>query len=156
REFAAHRLAGLNVRILGASVAAAVLRGAIERALKGGAAVQAPADRAPTADEIHRTINDLSESARRVMKTAGVAVYVKAPGQVPLRAAVTWMSDAPMPDSPPHIPRVFELVLESRDAVVFPDLAAHPGSGVSRSAIVDAIRGLVAVPIISGSQTIGM
>src|SRR5439155_13195281 len=37
REFAAHRLAGLNVKILSGTVAPAVLRGAIERALRGSA-----------------------------------------------------------------------------------------------------------------------
>src|SRR5205814_8421565 len=36
REFASHRLAGLNVKVLSATAAPGILRGAIERALRGG------------------------------------------------------------------------------------------------------------------------
>ena len=164
REFAAHRLAGLNVKILSGSVAPAVLRGAIERALRGGAVTTQASgpSSAPTVDDIHRTMTELADRARELAGTAGVAVYLKARGQTQFRAAVTWASDVPMPDSPPHLPRVFDLVLESGDALVLPDLATQPLSGMARSttstasSVPDAVRGLVAVPIVnSDGQIVG-
>ena len=159
REFAVHRLAGLNVKILGGSVAPPVLRGAIERALRGGSSAARPAgwSAIPTVDEVHRTMTDLADKARELCGTPGVAVYLKAVGQTQFRAAVTWTSEVPMPDSPPHLPRVFDVVLDSGDALVMPDLAAHPLPGVPRSTGTDAVRGLVAVPIVSGAgQVVGV
>src|SRR5439155_27103456 len=109
REFAAHRLVGLNVKILSGSASPSVLRGAIERALRGTSdeprsVVAAPA---PTIEDIHQTMAGLADRARELSTAAGVAVYFKARGQKQFRAAVTWTSDVPMPDAPPHLPRVF-------------------------------------------------
>lgn len=154
REFASHRLAGLNVRILNGAVAHGVLRGAIERALKDGVGTPRPSGSppAPTVDEIHRTMSEAAARARELCATAGVAVYLKAPGQTQFRASVTWSSDAPIPDSLVHIPRVFDLVLESGEAVILPDLAMQPLSGVPQSTLQDAVRGLVAVPIVGSDE----
>jgi diguanylate cyclase (GGDEF)-like protein len=153
REFAAHRLAGLNVKVLSGTVSTAVLRGAIERALRGGGAARsaAPAGMA-AAEPIHRIMTELADQARELTRAAGVAVYFKATGEAKFRAAVTWASEAPMPDAPPHLPRVFDLVLESGDALVLPDLSDDARSGVPRSSLSDAIRGLVAVPIIGADE----
>src|SRR5262249_11525050 len=129
REFAAHRLAGLNVRILSGSVSTAVLRGAIERALRGAPhepRSMTPPSPPPTVEDIHRTMTELTDRVREVSSAAGVAVYYKPRGQKQFRAAVTWESDVPMPDAPPHLPRVFDLVIESRDPLVLPDLATQP------------------------------
>ena len=97
REFAAHRLAGLNVKILSGSVAPAVLRGAIERALRGGAATTRASSptSAPTVDDIHRTMTELADRARELAATAGVAVYLKASGHVGLGCADARLSTSP-------------------------------------------------------------
>jgi len=165
REFATHRLAGLNVRILSGSAAPAVLRGAIERALKGAtapvprpaAAANGPAANAAgsgAVDDMDRTIADLLARARQVCGAAGIAVYLRAPGQMQFRASVTWTSEVPMPDSPPHIPRVFDIVLETGDALVFPDLDEDSIPGLPRSLASDEVRGLVAVPVLEGDGQI--
>jgi diguanylate cyclase (GGDEF)-like protein len=155
REFAAHRLAGLNVRILSGSVSPSVLRGAIERALRGTFdEPRAVAPPPPTVEDIHLTMASLAERARELSTAGGVAVYFKARGQRQFRAAVTWTSDVPMPDAPPHLPRVFDLVLESRDALVLPDLATQPLAGLPRSVGSDSVRGIVAVPIVAGDDAI--
>jgi diguanylate cyclase (GGDEF)-like protein len=156
REFAAHRLAGLNVRILSGTVAPAVLRGAIERALRAGTTgAGAPAaSPAALADETHRAITELADRARAVAHTAGAAVYLKAAGQARFRAAVTWTSDVPIPDAP-QLPRVFEMVVESGAPVVLRDVSAQPLPGMARAAHADGVRGIAAVPIVSGSETVG-
>ena len=156
KEFASSRLAGLDVRILGAAVSTAVLRGAIERALRKGAGATGPSSpsSAPTAEDIHQTMTELSEKARQLCGTAGVAVYLKAAGDAQFRASVTWTSDAPSPHSPYHLPRVFDLILETGDALVLPDLASQPLSDVPTSTLQDVVRGLVAVPIVSSDEQI--
>jgi CheY-like chemotaxis protein len=147
REFAVHRLAGLNVRVLSASASPAVLRGAVDRALRSGGSARAESAARSGVDEIHRTMSALSDRARRLSGAAGVAVYLKAPGQSQFRAMVTWTADAPVPDSPPHIPRVVDEVLETGEPLVLPDLSAHTSSGAGRSLAPEAIRGLIAVPL---------
>lgn len=156
REFASNRLAGLSVRILGGSVSPAVLRGAIERALRSGAGATGPSSpsSAPTADDIHQAMTELSEKARQLCGTAGVAVYLKGAQDEQFRASVTWTSDAPSPHSPYHLPRVFDLILETGDALVLPDLASQPLSDVPTSTLQNVVRGLVAVPIVSGNEQI--
>ena len=156
REFALHRLAGLNVRILGGSVAPEVLRGAVERALRSGAeaARSSGPSSARTAEDIHQTMTELSEKARQLCGTSGVAVYLRTAGDTQFRASVTWTSDAPIPHSPYHMPRVFDLILETGDALVLPDLATQPLSEVMTSTLQDAVRGLVAVPIVNSDEQI--
>ena len=156
REFASNRLAGLSVRILSGSVAPAVLRGAIERALRSGAGATAPPSpsSAPTAEDIHQTMTELSEKARQLCGTAGVAVYLKGARDAQFRASVTWTSEPPIPHSPYHMPRVFDLILETGNALVLPDLASQPLSDVPTSTLQDVVRGLVAVPIVGGDGQI--
>ena len=81
REFAAHRLAGLNVRIVAGTAAATVLPATIERASKGNArdAVEASTPQ-ETPEEVHQTIAALSAKARQLCGTAGAAVYLRAQG----------------------------------------------------------------------------
>ena len=159
REFAAHRLAGLNVRVLGGAVAPAVLRGAIERVLRRGTTTHAPppSSRVSTTladDDVHETMTALAEQARQLCGTPGVAVYLKAAGETKFRASITWTSDEPIPHSPYYLPRVFGWILETGEALVSPDLATQPLSNVSLTTLQDVVRGLVAVPIVSGDQQI--
>jgi diguanylate cyclase (GGDEF)-like protein len=155
REFAAHRLAGLNVRILSGAVSPSVLRGAIERALRTGAAGGKTASALAPAltDDAHRAMTELSDRARAVTRAAGAAVYLRAAGQTKFRAAVTWMSDVPMPDAP-QLPRVFDMVVDTGVSVVLRDLAVHPLPGIPATTQADTIRGIAAVPIMSGMHEI--
>ena len=154
REFATQRLAGLNVRILGGAVPRGVVRGAIERALRREALATSGSNPGPTAEDVHQTMTELSEQARHLCATPGVAVYLKASGETQFRASVTWTSDEPTPDSPYHLPRVFSSIVETGKPLVLPDLAMEPISEEPTSTLHDVIGGLVAVPIVSANQQV--
>ena len=47
----------------------------------------------------------------------------------------------------PDMPRVFDWILETGEALVLPDLATQPLADVPTSTPQDVVRGLVAVPI---------
>jgi CheY-like chemotaxis protein len=148
-EFAAQRLAGLNVRVLRAGASADVVRAAIGRAFQRHATAFATQDftTTPSAEDLHEMMTSLAERARQLGKTPGVAVYLRAPGTTQFRASVTWTSDAPIPHSPYYMPRVFGWILETGDALVLPDLTTQPLTDVPTAALQDVVRGLVAVPI---------
>lgn len=156
REFAAQRLAGLNVRVLGGAVAPDVLRGTVERALQRSLGADDPSDSPEdrAARDIDETMTELSARARKLSGAAGVAVYWKAAGETRFRASVTWTSETPMPQSPYHLPRVFGWILETGEALVLPDLTAQHLSDVSTSSVQDVVRGLVAVPIVGADREI--
>lgn len=149
REFATQRLAGLNVRILGGTVAPAVVRGAIELGL-GSAALATPGPNAgAAASDVHQAMTALSEQARRVCATPGVAVYLRASGETHFRAAVSWTSDEPTPQSPSQLPQVFRSIIETGKPLLLPDLVVEP-----TSTLHDGVRGLAAVPIVSTDQQV--
>lgn len=153
REFAVSRLAGLNVRVLGASSSSSVVAGAIARALQRRA--NAPANQPEsTPEDIDRIIAQLAEKASRLCRTPGVAVYMRIPGATQFRASVTWTSDTPIPHSPYYIPEVFGRILETGEALVLPDLATQPLAGVPMATLEDVVRGLVAVPISGADQQV--
>ncbi len=154
REFATQRLAGLNVRILGGTVPRGIVRGAIERALRREALATSGSNSGPTAEDVHQTMTELSEQARHLCATPGVAVYLKASGETQFRASVTWTSDEPTPDLPYHLPRVFSSIVETGKPLVLPDLAMEPISEQPASTLHDVIGGLVAVPIVSTNQQV--
>lgn len=153
REFAASRLAGLDVRVFSASSPAPVVVGAITRALQRRAA--APANPPNRPEDFDRVVAQLADKASRLCGTPGVAVYIRVPGTTQFRASVTWSSDTPIPHSP-NIPEVFGRVLETGEVLVLPDLAIQPLAGAPTAALEDAVRALVAVPIMGGdAQVIG-
>jgi CheY-like chemotaxis protein len=155
REFAASRLAGLDVRVFSASSPAPVVVGAITRALQRRAAAPAnpPAIRS---EDFDRVVAQLADKASRLCGTPGVAVYVRVPGTTQFRASVTWSSETPIPNSPYYIPEVFGRVLETGEVLVLPELATQPLAGGPTGTLEDVVRGLVAVPIVAGdSQVIG-
>ena len=156
REYATHRLSGLNVRVLGGAVGPGVVKAAIDRALRKRATADASSNPSPelTAADLHQTMTELSEKARQLCGTPGVAVYLRASAETQFRASVTWTSDAPIPHSPYYVPRVFGWILETGEALVLPDLATQPLSDVPTSTLQDVVRGLVAVPIVSTDQQI--
>ncbi|HVH30029.1 MAG TPA: diguanylate cyclase [Vicinamibacterales bacterium] len=156
REFAAQRFAGLRVRTLRGTVGVPVIHGAIARALGRVEAGTPPVgpERAPGVHLTPEAMRELVDKARSVSATAGVAVYLKGSGQAQFRASVTWASNADLSQSPYFVPRVFDWVLESGDALVLPDLATQQTVPISR--FQDVVRGLVAVPIVGDKgQTVG-
>jgi diguanylate cyclase (GGDEF)-like protein len=156
REFAAQRFAGLKVRTLRGTVGAPVIHSAIARALSrvDAGAASAELERAPGVHLTPEAMRELVDKARSVSATAGVAVYLKGSGQAQFRASVTWASSADLPQSPHYVPKVFDWVLESGDALVLPDLATQ--QTVPISTFQDVVRGLVAVPIVGDKgQTVG-
>jgi diguanylate cyclase (GGDEF)-like protein len=155
-EFAAQRLSGLNVRVLRGGAPADVIQTAIERAFErhSNTASVAGAVSMPNAEELHEIMAALAEKARHLVRTPGVAVYLRAPGATQFRASVTWTSDSPIPHSPYYMPRVFGWILETGEALVLPDLATQPLSDMPTSTLQDVVRGLVAVPITAPSGQI--
>jgi CheY-like chemotaxis protein/GGDEF domain-containing protein len=155
-EFAAQRLAGLNVRVLRGGAPAEVVRTAIEHAFERHSSTVPTAGviAIPTPEELHELMAALAEKARNLARTPGVAVYLRAPGTTQFRASVTWTSDSPIPHSPYYMPRVFGWILETGEALVLPDLATQPLSDVPTSTLQDVVRGLVAVPITGPSGQI--
>jgi CheY-like chemotaxis protein len=156
REFAAQRLAGSNVRVLGGSAAPEIVRGVIERALErstGTTGARASKEERDT-DAVHEAMRGVSEEARKLSHAPGVAVYWKAAGETRFRALVSWTSDTPVPHSPYHLPRVFGWILETGEALVLPDLTAQEIADVSAVSAQDVVRGLVAVPIVDATGDI--
>lgn len=158
REYAAHRLSGLNVRILSGTAAPEVVRGAIERAIRRGTAAgdAAVGSDGHDTEGVSEVIRALAEAARTLSGASGVAVYWRTAGAMRFRASVTWTSDTPLPHSPYHLPRVFDWILETGEALVVPDLTGHQLAEVSTTSVQDVVRGLVAVPIVGpDNQIIG-
>jgi diguanylate cyclase (GGDEF)-like protein len=155
-EFAAQRLSGLNVRVLRGAAPADVIQTAIERAFERHSNAASTADTVPlpSAEDLHEIMAALAEKARHLVRTPGVAVYLRAPGATQFRASVTWTSDSPIPHSPYYMPRVFGWILETGEALVLPDLAKQPLTDAPTSTLQDVVRGLVAVPITAPSGQI--
>jgi diguanylate cyclase (GGDEF)-like protein len=149
-EFAAQRLSGLNVRVLRGGAPAEVVQTAIEHAFARHSTTASAASDVvaiPSAEELHEMMAALAEKARHLARTAGVAVYLRAPGTTQFRASVEWTSDSPIPHSSYYMPRVFGWILETGEALVLTDLATQPLNDAPTSTLQDAVRGLVAVPI---------
>jgi diguanylate cyclase (GGDEF)-like protein len=154
REFAAHRLRGDHVRVLGGGVAPNVVQRVIERALGGRGSGDSTA-RPP--DPVEEMMGALATKARSLCRTAGGAVYMKPPGASEFRTVMQWDSEEAIPHSPADLPRMFDWILKTGEALVLPDLSRQRASGVSTLRLRDNLRGLVAVPVVSPEkQTIGM
>lgn len=154
REFAVHRLAGLQVRVLGGTVAPSVFRHAIEAAFPGRGTRKPAVDRAPaeTGADVDETMAELSDKARRLCGTAGVAVYLRGPDEAQFRTSVTWLSETPVPHSPDFLPSVFDAVLATGESFFRTDVTMQPLSRVTTG----VVRGLGAVPLVDAhGQTVG-
>jgi diguanylate cyclase (GGDEF)-like protein len=153
REFAVHRLRGDHVRVLGGGAAPGVVQRVIERALGD----RAPGDQAKgTLDHVEDMMHALAAKARTLCRTAGAAVYLKAPGESEFRTVIKWDDDEPIPQSQADLPRVFEWILKTGEALVLPELPRQR-VGTPMLRLRDNLRGLVAVPVIGAEQqTIGM
>ncbi len=158
REFAANRLAGSKARILRSTAPLPVLAAAVERTLRreevGDRLVDGSGDTG--VERLHATMTELVGRARRLCGAAGVAVYLRDPGETQFRASVTWTSEAPIPDSPTWLPDVLSSVLETGRPFIWPDVTTGPPSNLGASVSKDGIRGLAAVPITADHQVVGM
>ncbi len=150
REFAVHRLRGDRVRVLGGGAAPAVVQKAIARALGS----REPGD-TRTFDQIEEMMSALAAKARSICRTAGAAVYLKAPDEIEFRTVVKWESDEAIPQSLADLPRVFDWVAKTGEALVLPDLPRQR-AGTTPLRLRDSLRGLAAVPVVSAEQTIGL
>jgi len=145
REFAIHRLAGLNVRILGGTVSSSVLRSAIEAVLpKRRTQEDRSRASAATGADLHESMAELSDKAQRLCGTAGVAVYLRGSDDAQFRTSVTWLSDTPLPHPPVFLPSVFEAVLATGESFFRTDVTTEPLTGDTTG----VVRGLGAVPLI--------
>jgi diguanylate cyclase (GGDEF)-like protein len=173
REFAANRFAGMEVRILGGTVAPDVLSRVIGKALEGldgRRADRPPEDRVPddqrgerreerseadeqerSADAVQRRAIELSDEARALCAVAGVAVYVRTHGTGRYRTSVTWMSDRPIPQPESWLPRVFASVVETGSAVIFPDVTTRLSTILPSP---EGVRGLAAVPLVDDDERV--
>jgi diguanylate cyclase (GGDEF)-like protein len=153
REFAVHRLRGDHVRVLGGGAAPGVVQRVIERALGH----HVPGDQSHgTLDHVEDMMNALAARARTLCRTAGAAVYLRAPGEGEFRTVIKWDGDEPIPHSQSDMPRVFDWILKTGEALVLPELPRQR-AGTPMLRLRDNLRGLVAVPVISAEQqTVGM
>ena len=152
REFAAHRLAGLNVQVLNGAAPAGVLRSAIRRALRTVVGAASNSSSEVIVEDSDQAIRALSDRARQLSGAPGAAVYLKAPLETKYRSAITWTSEAPIPHSLAELPRAFSAVVETGATLVVPDEATHSSSGDAAPASLDAVHGMVAVPIIGADR----
>ncbi|MCC7418105.1 MAG: GAF domain-containing protein [Acidobacteria bacterium] len=160
QEFARQRFADRHVHVLRGSSGSALIRTAIVRAFerhaRGSAAAPSPSSEV-SVEEIDQRMAHLAGQARELARVPGIAVYVRAPGTTHFRASVSWTSDALMPHSAYHLPRIFDWIQESGKAIVLPDMTAQPLSGRHPATPPDEVRGLAAVPIrASGDQVVGV
>jgi diguanylate cyclase (GGDEF)-like protein len=154
REYARQRLRGSSNHILSGAVRPRVLSALFARLLRRRPAEVPAEDAVTTAPELHDPVMDLSHKARAVSAAAGVAIYLRALDDAKFRASVSWTSDAAIPNIPTWLPHVFGSVLESGRPVIMPDVTIEASAPMSVLASQNGVRGLVAVPIVSGGTDI--
>ena len=157
REYAAARLSGLHAHVISDTAPRATMRAAIAHALKPRAAASAFGSVAPPGAEHEdleqrRRVNELSNRARQLCGTAGVAVYMRASADAKFRATFAWSSDEMMPHSSHHLPRAFEQITATGESICWKDLASPTPAGDEAR---DAVRGLAGVPIVVGGEVLG-
>ncbi len=152
REYAASRLTGLDVHVIADTASPATMRAAIVHVLEPERA-GAPAVRGAP-DSLRKKMADLVNRAQQLCGTPGVAIYLRAPGDVKFRASFAWQSDDLMPHSTWHLPRAFDRITQTGESIVMRDVALD-GPAESDDSSDDAVRGLVGVPIMADRQLLG-
>lgn len=153
REYAASRLRGHEVHVIGETASPSTIRAAIVRTLAPEAHARAEAPAAEP-DHIRQRMAELANRARQLCGSPGVAVYMRAPGETRFHASFTWMSDDLMPHSPVHLPRAFERIIQTGESIVARDVAANDRGG-SPELTDDAVRGFAGVPIVAEREVLG-
>ncbi len=154
REYASARLNGLDVHVIGDTAPRSTMRAAIDHAIQPKAKDVAADEAADTAeaDDLRQRMADLTNRARQLCGAPGVGIYMKVPGETRYRASFAWISDDLMPHSPHHLPRAFEHIAQTGEAILSPDLTGQP---LPDDGVIDAIRGLAGVPIVAGGEVLG-
>src|SRR5688572_20140718 len=100
-EYARSRLVGLKARVLSSMAPATTVRSTIAKALHAQVDESVPRSAATPTDHDGDTImRALADKTRRLSDAPGVAVYLKAPGDIAFRTLVSWASE----DSITHLP----------------------------------------------------
>src|SRR5262249_31418963 len=138
--------------VLGGGAAPAVVQRVIDRVLG-----RRPGDQSPGAlDQVEEAMGALAAKARSLCRTAGASVYLKALGESEFHSVIKWDGDEPIPHSQADMPRLFEWIQKTGEALVLPDLP-RKRVGTPTLRLRENLRGLVAVPLVSSEQqTIGM
>lgn len=154
REYAASRLHGLDVHVIGETASPVTMHAAITHALAPASAP--PADPPPSteSDSLRQKMEDLAHRARQLCGTPGVAVYMRAPGETRFHASFTWMSDDLMPHSPVHLPQAFDRITQTGQSIVARDVTAD-AHAASPELTDDAVRGFAGVPIVADREVVG-
>ena len=151
REYARQHLAGADAHILRGAVRFGVLQSVLQRLLRRPLPADAVDEPLAAPIGAEAAMTELSGKARQLSATAGVAVYLRTPGETKFRASVSWTSDSPIPNVPAWMPQVFGSVLETSRPMILPDLSLDPAGSVSSLASHDGIGGIVAVPVAAAS-----
>ena len=136
-----------------------VLREAIDRALEQ-IGVAAPGAAVPSAkpehtpESIDHTLRDIADEATALTGVPGVAVYVKAAPHDRFRAHVSWNEKDAGLRSPFSLPYVFKQVVETGGPLVLADLATQPVAAARTRTLHEAVRGLVAAPLIGSTGSV--
>jgi diguanylate cyclase (GGDEF)-like protein len=156
-EYARSRLVGQKARVLSSMAPATTLRSTIAKALHAQVDESAPRSAATPTDHDGDTImRALADKTRRLSDAPGVAVYLKAPGDIAFRTLVSWASEDSITHLPHALPRAFNSVVETGRAVMLPDIRDMArGGDVPEEAAEESTAGLVAVPIMFASQVVG-
>jgi diguanylate cyclase (GGDEF)-like protein len=157
REYAAARMSGLDVHVLSDTAPPATMRAAIANAVAPQRSRPAAdlAESAAEPDDLRQQMTDLSNRARQLCGTPGVAVYMKTPGDTRFQATFAWVSDDLMPHSPHHLPRAFERITQTGEIIVSRDLRAKEADAAATDDGPDAVRGLAGVPIVAHGELLG-
>jgi diguanylate cyclase (GGDEF)-like protein len=153
REYAGARLSRLDVHVIAGHASPATVRGAIEHALGRQAPAARPEAVKPllSGEQVQRLIAALTYEARQIAGAAGVAVYLRPPGEPTYRATFAWESDQPVPHSTTTLPRAFhEIATSGRKVIAVDSPSAAPGRNTT-----DALSGVVGVPIMRGGEILG-
>lgn len=157
REYASARLNGGEAHVLAATAALPTIRLAIAHCLERRLApADAVVEKSParwTPEQVHRVTSELNYRAQQISRAAGVAVYLRAPGEDAYRASFSWNADQAMPHSPLHLPQAFAEVATHGRTFVSTDLGTS--SGLLGHDAKDALRGVAGCPVVWEGEVIG-
>lgn len=155
REYASARLSRQAVHVLASSAAGSTIRAAVDHSLERKVVASPPPAPAAhwDAEELQRVMSELAYRTKQLVNTPGVAVYMHGPGDRAYRASFSWNSENLMPHSPYHLPRAFEEIAASGQAVITRDLAIVPNAAGIEAR--DGVRGLAGFPVVGNGEILG-
>ena len=138
---------------------AEALRAAVQKALDETGMARASDSPAGELQEsqpeiIEEIISGLTTRATRLTGAAGSVVYLQMKPFERFRAHVDWTSDGADVHSPFAAPYALEWVLRTGDVLVLPDLATHPVVNEPPETLREAVRALIAVPLVGDKDRV--